>query len=113
MLGHPVCGASWEGFVIETLLRAAPERSQPSFYRTATGAEVDLVLELPGNRLWAIEIKRGLAPKVEPGLRTALADLNPDRAFLVYAGQERYPKGDGIEAIGVGELAQELTALDD
>ncbi|WP_295437497.1 ATP-binding protein [uncultured Thiodictyon sp.] len=113
LLGHPVAGASWEGFVIETLLRAAPERSQPSFYRTATGAEVDLVLELPGNRLWAIEIKRGLAPKVEPGLRTALADLNPDRAFLVYAGQERYPKGDGIEAIGVGELARELTALDD
>ncbi len=113
LLGHPVCGASWEGFVIETLLRAAPERSQPSFYRTATGAAVDLVLELPGNRRWAIEIKRGLAPKVEPGLRTALADLNPDRAFLVYAGQERYPKGDGIEAIGVGELARELTALDD
>jgi hypothetical protein len=108
VLGHPVAGASWEGFVIETLLRAAPERTQVSFYRTATGVELDLLLELPGNRRWGIEIKRGLAPKVEPGLRTALADLRPERAFLVYGGEERYPKGEGIEAIGVVELAEEL-----
>ena len=88
LLGHPVAGASWEGFVIETLLGAAPERTQASVYRTATGVEVDLVLELPGNRLCTIEIKRGLAPKVEPGLRQALEDLRPDRAFLVYSGDE-------------------------
>jgi predicted AAA+ superfamily ATPase len=111
LLGHPVAGASWEGFVIETLLRAAPERTRASFYRTATGVELDLVLELPGNRLWVVEIKRGLAPKVEPGLRVALEDLHPGRAFLVYSGDERYPKGDGIEAIGVAELARELAAL--
>lgn len=108
VLGHPVGGASWEGCVIETLLRAAPERTQAMFYRTATGVELDLLLELPDNRRWGIEIKRGLAPKVEPGLRTALADLRPERAFLVYGGEERYPKGEGIEAIGVVELAEEL-----
>jgi len=113
LLGHPVAGASWEGFVIETLLRAAPERTQASFYRTATGVEVDLVLELPGNRLWAIEIKRGLAPKVEPGLRQALDDLHPESAFLVYAGDERYPKGQGIEAIGLKGLAAELAGMAD
>ena len=50
--------------------------------------------------------------RVEPGLRIALADLCPQRAFLVYAGDERYPKGDGIEAIGVADLAQELAALE-
>ncbi len=111
LLGHPVAGMSWEGFVIETLLRAAPERTQASFYRTATGVEMDLVLELPGNRLWTVEIKRGLAPKAEPGTYTALEDLNPDRAFLVYSGDERYPKGGGIEAIGLGLLAKELVAL--
>lgn len=112
LLGHPVAGMSWEGFVIETLLRAAPERTQASFYRTATGVEMDLVLELPGNRLWTVEIKRGLAPKTEPGTYTALDDLNPDRAFLVYSGDERYPKGGGIEAVGLGPLAQELATLD-
>ncbi len=111
LLGHPVAGASWEGFVIENLLRAAPERTQASFYRTATGVEVDLVLELPGNRLWVMEVKRGLAPKIEPGLLRALEDLQPERAFLVYSGDERYPKGNGVEAIGVREMAQELAAL--
>jgi uncharacterized protein len=111
LLGHPVAGASWEGFVVENLLRAAPERTQASFYRTATGVEADLVLELPGNRLWVMEVKRGLAPKVEPGLLRALEDLQPERAFLLYSGDERYPKGHGIEAIGVREMAQELAAL--
>jgi predicted AAA+ superfamily ATPase len=104
--------ADWEWFVIETLLRAAPERTQASFYRTATGVEVDLVLELPGNRPWAIEIRRGLAPKVEPGLRQALEDLRPERAFLVYSGDERYPKGGGIEAIGIRDMADELAAME-
>jgi uncharacterized protein len=111
LLGHPVAGASWEGFVIENLLRAAPERTQASFYRTATGVEADLVLELPGDRRWVMEVKRGLAPKVEPGLLRALEDLQPERAFLLYSGDERYPKGHGIEAIGVREMAQELAAL--
>lgn len=111
VLGHPVAGASWEGFAIETLIRAAPELSQASFYRTATGVEIDLVLELPGNRVWAIEVKRGLAPAVSKGLRTAMADVYTDRAFLVYGGSERYPKGPGVEAIGLAELADELARL--
>lgn len=111
LLGHPVVGASWEGFVVETLLRAAPEFAQASFYRTATGVEVDLVLELPGNRLWAIEIKRGLAPTVDRGLRTAIEDVRPDRTFLVYGGDERYPRAQGLEVIGLRELADELSQL--
>ena len=108
VLGHPIAGASWEGFVIETLVRAAPERAQTSFYRTASGVEIDLILELPGNRVWAIEIKRGLAPAVGKGFRVALDDVKPDRAFVVHGGDERYPKGDGVEAIGLKELADEL-----
>ena len=108
VLGHPVAGASWEGFVVETLLRAAPERTRASFYRTATGVEIDLILELPGNRVWAVEIKRGLAPAVGKEFRIALDDVNPERALLVHGGTERYPKGGGIEAIGVRALAEEL-----
>ena len=108
VLGHPVAGASWEGFVIETLLRAAPERTQASFYRTASGVEIDLVLELPGARVWAVEIKRGLAPAVGRGFRVALDDVQPDRAFVVHGGEDRYPKGSGVEAVGLRELASEL-----
>jgi predicted AAA+ superfamily ATPase len=59
LLGHPVSGPSWEGFVIENLITAAPSRAQASFYRMAVGAEIDLLLEL-GSRwgTWAVEIKR-------------------------------------------------------
>ena len=108
VLGHPVAGASWEGFVIETLIRAAPNRARASFYRTASGVEIDLILELPGARVWAIEIKRGLAPAVDKGFRVALDDVKPDRAFLVHGGDDRYPKGGGVEAIGLRALAEEL-----
>ena len=108
VLGHPIAGASWEGFVVETLLRAAPERTLASFYRTAAGAEIDLVLELPGNRIRAVEIKRGHAPAVSRGFRVALADVAPERAFLVHGGEDRYPKGKGVEAIGSRALAEEL-----
>ena len=108
VLGHPIAGASWEGFVIETLLRAAPERTEASFYRTASGVEIDLVLELPGDQVWAVEIKRGLAPAVSRGFRVAIEDIQPDRALIVHGGEDRYPKGSGIEAIGLRELADDL-----
>lgn len=112
LLGHPVVGASWEGFVIENLLAVAPSRARASFYRTARGAEIDLLLELGAKQgTWAIEIKRGLAPKVEKGFRIALDDVQPHKAFLIYSGTERYPKGDGIEAINLHALAEELRAL--
>ena len=105
VLGHPVAGGSWEGFVLENLIGAAPERVKPWFYRTAAGAEIDLVLEMPGGKLWAVEIKRGLAPKLDKGFHHAREDLKPEQAFVVYSGDDRYPKGDGVEVIGLGELA--------
>ena len=108
ILGHPVAGGSWEGFVLENLLGAAPERVKPWFYRTAAGAEIDLVLELPGGDLWAVEIKRGLAPRLDKGFHHARQDLNPERSFVVYSGNERYPKGETVEVIGLSELASLL-----
>jgi len=108
VLGHPVAGGSWEGFVVENLLSAAPERVNASFYRTSAGAEIDLVLEMPGGKLWAVEIKRGLAPRLEKGFHHAREDLKPERCFVVYSGEERYPKGEGIEVIGLKELASLL-----
>ncbi|MFI0348595.1 MAG: ATP-binding protein [Chthoniobacterales bacterium] len=110
--GHPVVGSSWEGFVIENLLSAAPERAQASFYRTAAGGEIDLILDLGGkNGLWAIEIKRSLTAKPERGFYHALEDLKPKKSFVVYAGEERYPINKNVEAISLRALAQELSLL--
>jgi predicted AAA+ superfamily ATPase len=112
LAGHPIVGASWEGFVIETLLAAAPKHTRLSFYRTAAGAEMDLVLELGGRHgIWAIEIKRGLTTKPTRGFYHAMEDLKPAKTFVVYAGEERYPLSEGVEAIGLSEMAQELSGV--
>lgn len=110
LLGHPVVGSSWEGFVIETLLAVAPLETEACFYRTAAGAEIDLVLNLPGGRLWAVEIKRSLAPKLERGFHHACADLQPERCFVVYAGAERFPMGESTDAISLTDLGGILLA---
>lgn len=111
LAGHPVAGPSWEGMVIENLLQVAPDRTMASFYRTAAGAEIDLVLEVPGHGLWAIEIKRGLAGRPEKGFYSACQDLKPDRRLVVNAGNSRYPIDAETEAIGVRDLAEMLAAL--
>ncbi|HWE51817.1 MAG TPA: ATP-binding protein [Bryobacteraceae bacterium] len=111
LLGHPVAGASWEGFVIENLIAAAPLRSVPLFYRTAVGAEIDLLLEIPGLGLWAIEIKRSPSARPEKGFFSACEDVKPDKSFVINSGTERYPVGEGIEAIGLKEMAMNLAAL--
>ena len=110
LLGHPVAGQTWESFVIETLIGAAPEGTEAHYYRTSNGTEVDLVLTLPGGKIWAIEVKRSSAPKVERGFHSACADLDPRKRFVVYPGSERYPLNDTTDAIGVVALAKELQA---
>ncbi|GAB4343553.1 MAG: ATP-binding protein [Desulfobulbaceae bacterium] len=111
LLGHPVVGMSWEGFVVENLISTAPEMTTPAFFRTAAGAEIDLLLDIPGQGLWAVEIKRSLAPKLEKGFHHARADVQPDRCFVVYPGRDRYPLAEGVEAIPLQTLAEELAAL--
>lgn len=105
VMAHPVVGGSWEGYVIENLLSVAPGRTEAYFYRTAAGAEVDLLLQLPGGRLWAIEIKRSMSPRPDKGFHHARSDLRPERSFMVYPGEDQYPKADGLDVIGLRGLA--------
>jgi len=111
LLAHPVLGQSWECFVIENLLGCAPALGQGHFYRSSGGAEIDLLLAWPDGKLWAMEIKRSLAPKVERGFHAACADLSPARKFVVYPGAERYRIAADIEAISLTALARELNSL--
>lgn len=111
LAGHPVVGTSWEGFVIENLLAAMPELTMASFYRTAAGAEIDLVLEIPGQGLWAIDIKRGLSARPEKGFHIACEDLKPTRRLAVNSGTEHYRITDEVEAIGLKDLVAELAEL--
>lgn len=111
LAGHPVAGPSWEGCVIENLIAAAPERTVASFYRTAAGAEIDLLLEIPGQGLWAIEIKRSLSARPEKGFHLACEDLLPERRYVVNSGMTEYPIGQATTAIGLAGLTHVLATL--
>lgn len=108
LLGHPVAGASWEGFVIENLIAAAGPHITPYFYRSIGGAEVDLLLRLPDDKLWAIEVKRSLSPKVARGFHAACDDLQPARKLVVYPGDESFMLADDVRAISLGALCEAL-----
>jgi predicted AAA+ superfamily ATPase len=108
LAGHPVVGMSWEGFVLEALISQLPWGVRPYFFRTAAGAEVDLVLEFPDISVWLIEVKRSLSGRIDRGFVQAREDLKPTRSFVVHAGDDRYPMRDGVEAIDINGLAKLL-----
>jgi len=102
--GHPVAGASWEGMVIEQILALLPAGIEPYFYRTAAGAEVDLLLVSRNDAPLPVEIKHSLSPKASNGLRSVMDDLKCDRGFIIYPGDEIYPITSRITALPVTKL---------
>ncbi len=112
LLGHPVIGGSWEGFCIENLIAAAPRGTEASFYRSSAGAEIDLLLKLPGGALWAIEIKRTTSPKVTRGFHIAADDLEASERLLVYAGEREVPGPGGVRAMSLKDAIERLAAAE-
>jgi predicted AAA+ superfamily ATPase len=109
LLGHPVCGQSFEGYCIENLIQAAGSRCTPYFYRTQVGAEIDLVLEIGGKPEMAIEVKRAMAPSPEKGFCLACDDLQITQRYVVYPGSESFALRHGAQAIGLHELMSLLS----
>ena len=112
LLGHPIVGASWEGFVIESLINRMPNGWTAYFFRTSAGAEIDLVLDRGVSAPWLVEVKHSEAPKLSRGFHEASSDLKPTRSFVVYPGQEKFPLAEGVEAISLRELVQVLEQQD-
>ena len=112
VLGHPVAGPSYEGFVIENLIQAAAQNTQvprlATYYRTQDGAEIDLVFERAGQPEMAIEIKRSSAPSVERGFHIACEDLEVKQRYVVYPGTENFPLRTGVQAMGLKSLVEKL-----
>ena len=104
LLGNPVLGASWEGFVVENIIVTLSSKWRYSYYRTTSQTEIDLVLEGPDQQIWAIEIKRSSAPTLSSGFHTACDDIKATRKFVVYSGTESFPMAGGTEAIGLIEF---------
>lgn len=110
VLGHPVVGASWEGYIIENLLSCLSIGSSAWFYRTSAGAEIDLVI-MQGKKRFAIEIKRSLSPSVPKGFYLGCEDIGATHRFIVYSGKERFPLTKKIIAIPLLEMMNELREM--
>ncbi len=105
LLAHPVAGPSWEGMVIENLIAAAGD-TPAYFYRSAAGAEIDLILEGSDQRRYAIEIKRSTSPTVGKGFWNGCSDLEVTEAIVVYPGDEVIPLGKGVHAMNVRDAME-------
>ena len=106
---HPKCGASWEGYAIEAILRSV-EPDEAYFWATHQGAEIDLVLVKQG-RMFGVECKRVDAPKMTLSMKIAMADLKLDRIAVVYPGPDRYAITDHVEAVPLAEVINGMAGL--
>lgn len=111
VLGHPVAGHSFEGMVIESVISSLPPRYTPYFYRTQDGAEIDLVLARGNTPEIAIDVKRASSPTVPKGFALACEDLGLVQRYVVYPGHETFGLRHGAQAIGLGDLLQQLSSL--
>jgi len=106
LMGNPIFGSSYEGFVIENIISEFPDFSY-YFYRTSSGNEVDLVIETP-SKLWVVECKASAAPQLTKGNWSAIEDLKPDKSFVIAPVSSSYPiKEDVIVTNLISFLTEE------
>lgn len=105
LMGHPKVGASWEGFILEQIV-TLPDVRNPWFWATHGGAELDLLVEVDGQRI-GVEVKRTDKPRITASMRSALDTLDLDQILVVHAGDQRFPLDDRVHAIGAVDLLTE------
>ncbi len=102
LIGNPVFGASWEGFVIENII-ASLRDCKFSFYRSATGDELDLIIER-GNRVVAAECKASSAPQVTKGFWNAIDAVQPDKTYIIAPVSSAYLFKNNVEVCGLADF---------
>jgi predicted AAA+ superfamily ATPase len=108
LLSNPVLGKSWEGFAVENILSVLPSRAESYFYRTAAGAEVDLVIKMPSSEVWAIEIKHGVAPKVGKHYSQTCDDVGAVHKYVLYGGDDEFAVRNDVKIISLSGLMERL-----
>ena len=108
LLSNPVLGKSWEGFAVENILSVLPSRAESYFYRTAAGAEVDLVIKMPSSEIWAIEIKHGVAPKICKHYSQTCDDVGAVHKYILYGGDDEFAVRNDVKIISLPGLMERL-----
>ena len=108
LLSNPVLSKSWEGFAVEKFLSVLPSRAESYFYRTAAGAEVDLVIKMPSSEIWAIEIKHGVAPKIGKHYSQTCNDVGAAHKYILYGGDDEFAVRNDVKIISLSGLMERL-----
>lgn len=111
LLSNPILGKSWEGFVIENIYSVIPPHSETYFYRTAAGAEIDLLIKMPSSEIWAIEIKYGVAPKIGKHYSQTCDDVGAKQKYVIYGGKEEFPASSDVNVISLMNLMEKLRQI--
>ncbi len=111
LLSNPILGKSWEGFVIENIHSVLPRRAETYFYRTAAGAEIDLVIKMPSSEVLAVEIKYGKAPKLNKNFSQTSKDIKASKKYVVYGGEDEFPIGNNITIISLQKLMHKIQLI--
>ena len=110
LLSNPILGKSWEGFVVENIHSTLPRFAETYFYRTAAGAEIDLVIKMPNAEIWAVEIKYGVAPKIGKHYSKTCDDIGATHKFVVYGGDDEFPIGDNVWMVSLPKIIERLNS---
>jgi predicted AAA+ superfamily ATPase len=111
LISNPVLGKSWEGFVIENILSILPRNAQTYYYRTAAGAEIDLVIMMPNHEIWAIEIKYGSSPKINKHFSRICDDIGATKKLIVYGGKDAFNIAEDVTMIPLKNLMEMITNI--
>ena len=106
---HPKSGASWEGYVMEEVIKSI-NPDEAYFWATHNGAEIDLLLLKNGRRL-GVECKRVDAPRLTLSMQIALEDLQLDQLAVIYPGARKYPLGEKVTVVPISELGLEASSV--
>ena len=108
LLSNPILGKSWEGFVVENIHSVLPSQAETYFYRTAAGAEIDLVIKMPNSEIWAVEIKHGSTPKLGKHHGQTCDDIGATHRYVVYGGDGEFPIGDDVRVLSLPRIMEKL-----
>jgi len=108
LLSNPVLGKSWEGFVIENIHSVLPRGAETYYYRTAAGAEIDLLIKMPSADLWAVEIKHGKAPKIGKHFNRTCEDVGAHQKYVIYSGDDEFPVGNDVTVISLEKFLKKF-----
>lgn len=111
LLAHPKLGASWEGFMVNQIIRILrADKEECYFWATHAGAEIDLLIAR-GRKRTGYEIKFTSSPKITPSMKIAVRDLKLDSMYVIHAGDKSYKMAGKIHAISSKNIIKELKPL--